>query len=287
MLNLSFIKTFVTLAEQESFSGAARQLGLAQSTVSLQVRKLEEALGVSLIDRKHKGCTLTFRGQAVLPHAKALLHSADQFSNAASGKKITIGCSGNIAAYYFSEDLKRFLDAEKLDLEWEIRTATNPEIAEMLDVGAIDLGAMEWPADRRSLEIHAWRTEPMVVIVPKGHPLAKARTIARDELLQLELIGGEPGSGTGTLLKRVFGRRADKLKITHNLQSTEAVKCAVKAGLGCSIVLAGAVREEAAGKRLAILSIKDAQLEKTLYLALQPGLPANALPKRLTEFLLR
>jgi DNA-binding transcriptional LysR family regulator len=125
----------------------------------------------------------------------------------------------------------------------------------------------------------------MVVIVPNDHPLAGAGTISTDELLRLNLIGGEPGSGTGTLLRRILGEHAAKLKVTHNLQSTEAVKSAVRAGLGCSIVLAGAVREEAAAGRFVVLTLNDAKLEKVLYIALQSGLPRASLPLRLAEFL--
>jgi DNA-binding transcriptional LysR family regulator len=125
----------------------------------------------------------------------------------------------------------------------------------------------------------------MVVIVPKDHPLATSKVITIKEFLTLDLMGGEAGSGTGTLLKRVLGRRASKLRITHNLQSTEAVKSAVQAGLGCSIVLAGAVRDEAATERFAVLELEGTQARKAV-LCCDPGrLPRGAMARRLFEFI--
>lgn len=285
MLNLNFIKTFVTLAETGSFVDAGKRLGLAQSTVSLHLKKLETMLGVVLVDRSHAGCDLTIRGRTVLPHAKALLQSVESFSNAANGRKITIGCSGNIAAYYISEDLRRFLDTQETGLAWDFEVAPNPQVAEMLINGGVDIAAMEWPVDHPDIDVRCWRTEPLVVIVPNDHRLAKARTISADQLVELDMIGGEHGSGTGTLLKKTLGRRANRLKISRNLHSTEAVKCAVRAGLGCSIVLAGSVRADAAAGHLAVLSVKGAKFEKTFYVAIPKGLPETSLPLRLAAFL--
>ena len=98
MISLPLVRTFVTLADTGSFVETARRLGLAQSTVSLQLKRLEAALGVTLLERSHAGCRLTMRGTASLPHAKALLRSAERFAAVADGNRITIGCSGNIAA---------------------------------------------------------------------------------------------------------------------------------------------------------------------------------------------
>lgn len=285
MLNLGLVTTFVALAETGSFVEAARQLCLAQPTVSQQLKKLEMQLGVVLIERSHGGCSLTARGRAVLPQARALLRSAERFAAAAEGDQIAIGCSGNIASYYISKDLKRFVDRVGNGMRWDITCATNPEIAEQLSVGAIDIAAMEWPVPARGVAVRPWRVEPMVVIVPSDHRLAKSRSLTVDQLLELDLIGGEPGSGTGTLLRQALGRRSAKLRVTHNLRNTEAVKSAVEAGLGCSIVLARAVREEVAAGQIAMLTVRGVKLEKTFHIAFPEGLPDEALPMRLADFL--
>ena len=79
MMNLSFIRTFVSLAETGGFSASARALGLSQPTVSQHLRKLEEMLGVQLIERRNTSCSLTAQGAALIPHAMTLLRSAERF----------------------------------------------------------------------------------------------------------------------------------------------------------------------------------------------------------------
>lgn len=285
MLNLAFVKSFVTLVETGSYSAAARALGLAQPTVSQQIRKLESSLGVALIQRSHAACTPTAQGRAVLPYARALLASADRLCAAAAGDRVCIGCSGNIAAYYISGDLKRFVERQQDAVRWDIRTATNPELGDLLLNGEIDIAAMEWPDRRPGLRALPWRREPLVAILPRDHPLAGADRLTLDDLSAIDLIGGEPGTGTGTLLKAALGDRADRLRITHNLHSTEAVKSTVRAGLGCSIVLRGTAQDEADAGLLAMLPIDGAPLEKTFYLTLPADLPDDSLSARLASFL--
>ena len=285
MLNLSFVRTFVTLIETGSFSDTARRLEMAQPTVSQHLKKLETLLGVMLVERSNTYCTPTARGQALLPYAHSLLSCAARLESAVSGDHICIGCSGNIAAYYISADLRRFVDQEDKDVSWEITTATNPEIADKLAFGEIDFAAMEWPDKRSGIDVRPWRVEPLVVIVPPDHHLARARTISVEEMLELDIIGGERGSGTGTVLGEALGSKVRKLRLTHTLHSTEAVKSAVRAGLGCSIVLRGAVKSDVAAGNLKMLSVKGTKLEKTFYIATPSGLSAQTLPARLAAFL--
>ncbi len=144
---------------------------------------------------------------------------------------------------------------------------------------------MEWPDQRKGIDVLPWRVEPLVVIVPPDHPLSRARSISVDQMLQLDIIGGERGSGTGTVLQKALGQKARDLRLSHTLHSTEAVKSAVSAGLGCSIVLRGAVKDDVASGNLKMLSLKGTKLEKTFYIALPTGIAEDALPARLAAFL--
>ena len=285
MLNLAFVKTFVTLVETGSYNVTARSLGIAQPTVSQQIRKLESILGTVLINRSKVSCAPTPDGRMILPYARALLASAERFCAASAGNHVCIGCSGNIAAYYISADLKTFVEREKMPFGWDIRGATNPELADLLLHGEIDIAAMEWPDRRPGLNVRPWRREPLVVIVPPDHVLAGSVIISVDQLLKLELVGGERGSGTGVVLKRALGERADALRIAHNLNSTEAVKAAVRAGLGSSIVLRGTVSNELAAGQLSALTVDGVPLEKTFYVCYAAELPSESLPVRLGTFL--
>lgn len=283
--NLSFVRTFVTLADAGSFSAAAAQLGLAQPTVSQQIQKLEQQLGAVLISRSHAHCTPTPDGDRLLAPARSLLAAAERLQASAEGDRVLIGCSGNIAAYFIAEDLKRFVDTVSEPVKWDMAIASNPEVAERMAVGEIDVAVMEWPLRHPALITRAWRREPLAVIVAGDHPWARRGEIGLEDLLYLDFIGGEPGSGTGTLLTEAFGSEAEKLKITHNLNSTEAVKSAVIAGLGSSIVFRRAVRDEIDAGYLAALDVRGVALEKTLHVSLRSGTPEGALAARLAAFL--
>lgn len=285
MLNIAFVKTFVTLVETGSFSDAARKLDLAQPTVSQHMHKLEAKLGTKLIDRSSRACIPTAKGENLLPFARSLLQSAIRLEESVDSQYLCIGCSGNIAAYFISSELKRFVDQQPQAIRWDIHTATNPEIIDALHQGHVDVAAMEWADTSANLDVRPWREETLVVILPPDHPMAGAKTLSMDDFLSLDFIGGEPGSGTGKTLSDALGKAAARLRVTHNLHSTEAVKSAVRAGLGCSIVLEGAVFEEVKAGHLAAARLEGITLNKTFYLATQPGLPAGSAARRLIDLL--
>lgn len=285
MINLSFVQTFVALAETGGFSIAARRLGLSQPTVSQHVRKLEEAVGAQLIERHNSRCTLTGRGEALLPHAHALLKSAERFAHAATPEELTIGCSGNIASYFIAPELKAFVEQVCPDLGWKIYTHSNPGLLDALRAGIIDVAAMEWPAPEEGLQTHLWREEDLVVIASPKHEFAAKGQISFAELEKLDLIGGESGSGTASALRRTFGLKADRLRVVQHLQSTEAVKSAVRAGLGYSIVLRRAVENDLAEGRLVELRLGKKKISKSFHLTAANDIPGTAPAARLIEFL--
>ena len=100
------------------------------------------------------------------------------------------------------------------------------------------------------------------------------------------MIGGEPGTGTGTLLQRVFGKKASKLSISLTLGSTEAVKSAVREGLGISIVFSSAVSSEVRARELRALPIAGLQVTKDLYVILPEDTPPASPAKNFAEMLM-
>ncbi len=123
------------------------------------------------------------------------------------------------------------------------------------------------------------------MIVPPGHPWSRMERVPRNMLEGVLLLGGEQGTGTGRLLKQCLGEQADSMRVGMQLGSTEAVKRAVHAGLGISIVMASAVDEEHRIGWLRAIPIADMPLQKDLYVIRRDsGLPDN-LPARFARFL--
>jgi DNA-binding transcriptional LysR family regulator len=285
MLSLAQVSAFVAVIDAGTFQGAAARLGLSQATVSQHVRSLEDSLGVPLIARSRVGCTPTAHGQMFLRHARALLRTADHAERSVRDRPTLIGASGNIGTYLLQPYLRRFLDLTREQAAVNLTIAPNPEIAERLQEGSLDVGVMEWWDDRPGFVAYPWRRENMVVIVAPDHPWTRKGAVSKDELLATPLIGGEPGTGTATLMRKVFGSLAEHLRTSLTLGSTEAVKAAVKAKLGVSLVLAAAVRDELAAGTLHALAISGVTLEKEMMIVLPSDTPPMASSARLADLL--
>lgn len=282
MLNLRQVDAFVAVVEAGGFHEASRRLGIAQPTVSQQVRKLEAELGTALVERGRTRCVPTSKGALFLPHARLLLSIARRARERLSGRRVTIGASSNIGTYLLPPSLRRLRD-RRPEIEVELRVGSNPEMAERLETGEIDLAFMEWWDGRPGFEVLPWRRERLLVVVGPDHPWAGRQEVEAGELCLHPLLGGEKGTGTGTLLRRALGEAADALRAEGGFGSTEAVKRAVRAGLGISVVFESAVADEIAGGSLHGLKVAGADLAKDLLLVLPQGLPAGSAPREVAR----
>jgi DNA-binding transcriptional LysR family regulator len=262
MIDIERVRTFVAIVETGSFRDAAARLGIAQPTVSQHIKKLEAALGHLLIERNRVHTVTTSDGARFLPFARSLLRVAERAQLALDRGGLAIGASSNIGVYLLQPLVKAFRSAIPSIGPLDIRIGTNLETAKRLEDAEIDIGLMEWWDDRPGFEAGIWHREDLVVIVPPGHPWARRKSIGRSALLREPLIGGEPGTGTARLMKQASGVEAGALKIGLQLGSTEAVKQAVRAGLGASITVESAVSDEVKAGVLHALRVRNARLCK-------------------------
>jgi DNA-binding transcriptional LysR family regulator len=263
MLDLRHVEAFLSVISTGSFHAAAKLLGRSQPTLSQQIQKLEAELGAVLVVRAISGSRLTRSGTAFLPHARSLLQIAGRAAAAAGTGRISIGASSNIGTYMLQDKVAHFA-ALGHPLP-DVIVEPNPVLAEKLIRGEIDLALMEWWNNQSGFISSTWRREEMVVIVAKTHPWASRDEISPEELVGQPMIGGEHGTGTGRLLKRKLGEIAETISVVLTLGSTEAVKKAVKAGLGISVVFASAIEDEIAAGHLHALRVVNKSLHKDLF----------------------
>ncbi|MGL4439347.1 MAG: LysR substrate-binding domain-containing protein [Bosea sp. (in: a-proteobacteria)] len=288
MLDLVQVRSFITVVACGSFHEAAKRLGLSQPTVSQHVRKLEEALGTSLLARSHSGCWALPKGLTFLPHAKRLLQTEELARMAVQTDRLVIGAASNIGVYLLPSAVKGFCEFYQpaQAIGWSI--GPNPSVIDRLQRGEVDIALTEWWTEIDGFQALCWRQEPLVVIVPPAHAWSGRSHINADELTDQLMIGGEAGTGTGRVLAQVLGADLERrLKIGPVLGSTEAVKQAVMAGLGISIVLHATVADEVAAGLLVALTIVDAPMTKSLWAATPRGLPVAASARLFGEYLVR
>jgi DNA-binding transcriptional LysR family regulator len=287
MLNLNQLETFIAIVDSQGFHEAAVRLGCSQPTVSQQLRKLEESLGVPLITRDRTRSVPTAHGARLVPLARSILRTAARAHDVVAAKRIVVGASSNIGTYLLQPFVAAFTRDGKPQSEIELRIASNPEIAEALSAGEVDIGLMEWWDKRSGFIAKKWRREELVVIVAPSHPWAKSKSVQQADLFAEPMIGGEPGTGTGTLLQKLFGKNAFKMRVALNVGSTEAVKSAVKAGLGISLVFASAVEDEVKAKSLCALPISGVTIAKDLFVIVPEELTADSSAQRFVQTLIR
>lgn len=277
MLNLVWVRTFLALAKHKSFQAAADYLRIAQPTASSHIQKLEHQLGVPLFHRSRTGCEPTREAMNFLPYAQSILRVNERALAAVSGERLRIGASSNIGIYLLQPYVRSYLEGRDPSA-FDIVIDRNPSIAEKLENVEIDVAVLEWWDNRDGCQAERWKSESVVVIVPPDHPLASQAQIGRAQLSEFELLGGEPGTGTGRMLAKYFGDSAQMPRVSLQLGSTEAVKQAVKVGIGISLVLASAVSDEVRAGSLRAIPFVDPPLRKDLFVAWRTGISGMPTP---------
>jgi DNA-binding transcriptional LysR family regulator len=284
MLNLLHAKTFLAVLSERGFRAAARDLKLSPSTVVEHIRQLEEDLAASLLVRRHGVVEPTSQGAAFAPLARAMLDTAERSRAIVARPALHVAASSNIGTYLLQSMLTAFQTSNALAVDLWI--GPNHDVAERLTNGRADVALMEWWSDRPGFCQHSWRKEPLVVIVAPAHRWATRSAIEVGELAGETLLGGEPGTGTSTVLRKQLGPLADNLTAVRGLGSTEAVKRAVRAGRGISLVIEAAVTDEVRAGQLVVLPLNGIELAKDLKIISPSGLPETALATRFISHVL-
>ncbi len=263
MLNIRYVATFLAVVRHASLRAAAAELGLSPATVSHHIKQLEQQTQAQLLMRGARAHA-TMAGNRLLPHAKALLRLNERALAAAQQAPLRLGAASNIGIYLLPPILQQLHGHQPGDPLAGLLIDTNAVIRERLAEGSLDMALVEnVPSDDFTTE--HWRDEPLVVIVSPNHPWRHRATITTEELARSRLLAGEPGTGTGALLREFLSRCDTQPAISAQLGSTEAVKRAVAHDHGISLVLAGTVEAEVSAGWLVAVPLQSPGLWKPLW----------------------
>ena len=246
------LQVFHTVARLLSFTKAAEALHMTQPAVTFQVRQLEEYFNTRLFDRTHNRISLTEAGARVYQYADKIFEIYSEMENAVremtgeiSGS-VTIGASTTIAEYMLPALLGDFR-AKYPEVSIHLKVANTDGIVSMVENNAIDLGVVEAPVSNKNLVVDECRRDFLVAIVPPGHAKAGLKKITLDELLEYPFICREEGSGTREVINEYMAGEANCqacMNIAMELGSPEALKGAVEAGMGISVVSNATIQKE-------------------------------------------
>jgi DNA-binding transcriptional LysR family regulator len=262
-MTLEQLRIFVAVAERGHMTRAAESLGMTQSAVSAAVRALENQYGTQLFDRIGRGIELTEIGQRFLPEARAVLNRAAtarsslaDLSETTRGA-LSIAASQTIASYWLPRRLTAFHGAYP-DVRLHISIGNTRQVEQAVADGSADVGLVEGRTQHPALSRLHVDDDRLVLVVSSAHPLPPICADGKLDLRALSWVIREEGSGTRDILEDLARREGidfEDLRIFLVLPSNEAVREAVEAGAGATIVSEHVVARDIAAGALVPIAI--------------------------------
>jgi DNA-binding transcriptional LysR family regulator len=272
-LNFHQLHIFYTVAEKGSFSYAAQALHMTQPAVTMQVQSLEDYFGTKLFNRSTKKIELSEAGRTLMPFAKRSIDliketdvSMSKFTHMLEGR-LHLGASMTVGEYILPRLLGPF-GKEYPNISISMKVINTRQILEEVLNHQLNFGIVEADVRHPDLYTEAVMSDELVLIFPPDHPLADKPVITIEEVLQYPFVLREQGSGTRTVMEEELekvGCDPTDMKIVMELGSTGAVKSAVEAGLGISILSQSSLKHEAALGVLVTRKIEGIQFSRSFY----------------------
>lgn len=271
--NFHQLHIFYTVAEKGSFSHAAQALHMTQPAVTMQVQSLEEYFGSKLFNRSTKKIELSEAGRTLLPFAKRSIElmketeiSMSKFTHMLEDR-LYLGASLTVGEYILPRLLGPF-GKEYPNISISMKVINTRQILDEVLNHQLNFGLVE--AEIRHPDVHteAVMNDELMLIVPPDHPLANARTVRMEDALQYPFVLREQGSGTRRVMEEELERAGfdpAEMKIVMELGSTGAVKSAVEAGLGLSILSQSSVKHESALGVLKVKKVEGIRFSRSFY----------------------
>lgn len=257
---LKQLLTFVEVAREGSITRAAERLFVTQPAVSMQMRQLEDAFGLTLIESAGRNIRLTEAGREFLSQAQATLDELRTLEHlmsehvAARRGRIDLGVI-NTATYFIPRLLVRF-NAMHPGVQVALHIDNREAITTRLLKSELDLVISGHAPEGQACTSTSFASNPFVMVAPPGHPLAGQRSIPFSALADEPVIVREHGSDTRELTERVFRERGVPLRPVAELGGTETIKQAIMAGMGVSFLARRTLQFELDEGHLALLDVE-------------------------------
>jgi DNA-binding transcriptional LysR family regulator len=260
-LTLRQLSVFECVARHLSFTKAAEELHLSQPAVSMQVRQLEEAAELPLLEKVGKTLHLTEAGREVFSYARSISQQLNELDDVISDLKglkgghlrISVASTANSFATRLLSAFTKSLPGTSFTLDVTNRKSLLDQLAN----NETDLVIMGKPPEEIELHVTPFLDNPLVVIAPLDHPwVGRQKPISLKEIANETFVVREEGSGTRIAMERFFGEQGMKLKTGMEMTSNSAIKSSVEAGLGLGIVSIHTLELELESKHLAVLNVE-------------------------------
>lgn len=271
-MDVKQLRYFLGVLEAGSITSASEILHVAQPAIGMQIRKLEEELGVKLLERHSRGVVATEAGERLKAHADYILKNLDEARRdvvAAEGDprgKIALGMTTTIVHLVLARVMRSCLRKYPA-IALKCSEGVSETLSESLTVGRLDMALTYRPPADPGFIAEALAIESLYLAVPIEHPLAEAQSVTYLEALQCDLIPTIGFSLLSTWREELAAEHGIMPRIVCEAGSVNIIRELVRDGIGCAITPVGAMLADVENKDIAVVPIVDSKFTRTLYLA--------------------
>jgi len=284
------LKAFVAIAETKTFTAGAKCVNITQAAISMQIRQLEDEVGLQLFTRTPRRVILTQAGEHLLARARRILREHDaalaeiaEIAGADYGR-LRIGSA---SAMFSTKQLPNILGKLKEkypNAEVTVSSGTSHALVEKIMHGAVDIAFISLPVEAANIQTDLLFSDEIVAIAHPKHPLAKEKFISVATLAGERLILGEQGGNTRRMIDDFFSAANVRPNVVMELNRQEAINEMVENNMGVGIAGAKNVSGEIREKRLTSWLIEGAEIKWDLGLARLRGGYFSPIAKEFVNF---
>lgn len=283
------LQVFEAIVRLGSFTRAAEELFLTQPTVSMQIKKLTDAVGLPLFEHVGRNVQPTEAGRELYDACRRMFETLAnlemKMADLQGMKRGRLRLGVITTAQYFAPEILGEFSALYPGIEVALKVSNRDSIIERLQGNEDDLYIMgQAPEGEIEVEAFPFAPNPLVVIAPRNHPLVGERDIPLSRLAEEPFILREPGSGIRDAITRYFDAEGVRPKVRMELGSNEAIKHAVVGGLGLSVLSLHTLALEGTSGPVAILDIEGFPILRRWYLVYPKGKELSLLASTFLEF---
>jgi len=267
------LKAFLAIAEAKTFTAGARRVNVTQAAISMQIRQLEDEVGLQLFTRTPRRVILTEAGEYLLERARKILREHDsalaEIAEVAGAEygRLRIGSASGTFAMNQLPAIMHKLKEKFPNSELTVSSGTSQKLVDKIMHGEIDTAFVSLPVDNLNISTESLFSDEIVAIAHPKHPLAKEKYISAATLAGESLILGERGGNTRRMIDEFFNAANVRPNITMELSRQEAINMMVENNLGVGMTGAKSVAREIREGRLVSWLIEGAEIKWELGLA--------------------
>lgn len=289
-LTLQQLRLFESVARHGSYTRAAEELFLTQPAVSIQIKRLENQAGLPLFEKIGKKIFPTTAGKAMYEASLDILNRVEDLSNSFEELKGTVKGSLQVSvvstAKYFIPNLLGAFLQQYPEVEPKLKFTNRARIIERLMNNDDDFVIMGQVPEDENLEAHPFMNNIIGIIAPANHPLANKKNIPIEELVNHRFLNREIGSGTRYVFDQLLKKHDLQVEPYMELGSSEALKQAVMAGLGITVLSLHSIELERELNKLTILDVEGFPLRRRWYAVHLKGRKLSLVARTFLEFIL-